>query len=423
MAAGGFEGDFGSGKVKLDFVPMGEAEVKRLAREIGEAVSSITTRWKNFFSSIKGAASAFANLGSVAAKALGMSGILGGIGKITDRLLNMVGLSTSSIGKIVGRLKEAAGLGAGGRDPATGRFRKAGAVRKFIKGVGAGIGGKGEGVAAGIGKTLGAVGKAAGMAAGAIATGGAALVASITAPIDIFKSLTDMIMGFVEAANPAAVEMFNLAMKDLSALIGKQLVPILQVATEIVKKFGSMLSELDVSELIGSFVEIFAAFADIFIEINRALNPVKQILINVLVVGLKALAWVVKQLAEAISWVVSKIPGVKKGKDITGMAARSIEMIGIEDIRSRAIAAAGKVGAGARPEERTAKSTGEAVSILRDIRDNTKDADPDPHRADQGMEKAKESGHTGVSPEMKTALALSPLVGFVPALLLAAFKK
>ena len=115
------------------------------------------------------------------------------------------------------------------------------------------LGGKVAG--AGLGAVAGAAGNAVtgggvargamgGAGAGASAGGAVAaglmmslegLSAVVTGSMQAFTGLSKAVMGMVGAYNPAMLEMFNMAMKDLMAVFGSGLQPILQAFTNVVR--------------------------------------------------------------------------------------------------------------------------------------------------------------------------------------------
>jgi hypothetical protein len=60
-------------------------------------------------------------------------------------------------------------------------------------------------------------------------------------PLEAIPGLIGQIRGAVETLNPAAMVAFDLAMRDLMAVFGEAFMPIVQVATSVVREFANTL--------------------------------------------------------------------------------------------------------------------------------------------------------------------------------------
>lgn len=147
---------------------------------------------------------------------------------------------------------------------------------------GAGVGavaGAAENAALGGGVARGAMGGAgAGAAAGGAVAAGVllsleALSTAITGSIQAFTGLSKAVMGMVGAYNPAMLELFNMAMKDLMAVFGSGLQPILQAFTNVVRYAADALLPI-IQKLAPVFEQLSVAVVSFFGPIVDAIAQV-----------------------------------------------------------------------------------------------------------------------------------------------------
>jgi hypothetical protein len=89
-------------------------------------------------------------------------------------------------------------------------------------------------------------GKALTMLTGTLKSAGVAGVAA-AASLGVFADLGKQIAGFVQLASPGTVQLFNRALEDSTALIGRAFTPILELLTEVIRAGADSL---------GGFVEV-----------------------------------------------------------------------------------------------------------------------------------------------------------------------
>lgn len=208
-------------------------------------------------------------------------------------LANVIRAGIQSAGRGAG-LTPASGLGGGGKgtSPAGGTANQE----------------SGPGLLGGLGNVLSAVTGPVGMAvAGFTAAAGAT-------------------MKFVEAANPGAVERFNIAMKDTVAVVGHALTPVLEILTGVVRLVGDVLASILPSA--EEMREILKPVSEALKELREDIKPLIPILRDQLYIGLKMFAEAVK-LAMIPMKVMYKLLGGLLGageelKSSVGAAARSI---------------------------------------------------------------------------------------------------
>lgn len=77
---------------------------------------------------------------------------------------------------------------------------------------------------------------------------------------------------FIGALNPSAVQVFDRALNDLSAVVGTALMPVFSVVTQAVKQFGNLLMPLA--------QELAPVFGQIASTVMQVLQPVMQVVVN-----------------------------------------------------------------------------------------------------------------------------------------------
>lgn len=161
-----------------------------------------------------------------------------------------------------------------------------------------------------------------GGAVGGIASGlGMALAAPI-AFAEVVSGVAGKIAGFVSAINPGLIQTLNLAFRDLNAVVGIALQPVMQAIVPIIKQFTNALFPL--AKMVGKVIsEVFEALqpgidalTDTFYVMSETLQPVIQLVgdaIKFLAPVFTFLANVVKQVYIAFGAMVAAIAGVIRG--------------------------------------------------------------------------------------------------------------
>ncbi len=104
-------------------------------------------------------------------------------------------------------------------------------------------------------------GAAVGAATGGMAAGAAALAAAPVAFLEMVQGLVGKIGSFVDAVNPGIMVQLDMATRDLTAVIGTALAPIMQAIVPIIKDLAS------------AFLPVARAVADAFGSIIQSLGP------------------------------------------------------------------------------------------------------------------------------------------------------
>lgn len=180
------------------------------------------------------------------------------------------------------------------------------------------------------GKSLGVLGSVTTMAVG-----------SITGTIGLFSQLIGFAGPFVQAFNPALVEQMNLAFKDLTAIIGMALEPVIGATVTIIRAFADKLAPVvqalipTVQLFADSMIELAGPIITILIEAFAALEPIILLVANTVQIWAEVLTWsmpliaaVIKEvvwwfskIVTTIQWVIGRIMSMIPG---TGDAGKKI---------------------------------------------------------------------------------------------------
>ncbi len=111
----------------------------------------------------------------------------------------------------------------------------------------------------------------------------AEIAAAAAATVQAMQQAFDTIKGFVEALSPATVQMFSMEMRNLQATIGQAFLPVIQIATQVVRDFADRLSPVMqqfapvlgelVSRIAGALMPVLGSL----VQIIQALLPALQI--------------------------------------------------------------------------------------------------------------------------------------------------
>lgn len=219
------------------------------------------------------------------------------------------------------------------------RLRRSGAARVFagaanvasgVAGVGGGVAGVlsgrqslGEGAArAGAGVAQAAEG------VGQVGTGAAKVLGDLAGAAQgaagAFMGFAGQVSGFVQAFSPATVELFQLAVRDLTAVIGSALQPVLAAMTGVVRQVSASL--LPVAEamapvfetLSGVMLKVLTPALDTLAAVVQSMVPVFEVLADVvdaltplLRIGQTLMAGWVQLFTDLISSLMPSKEGVK----------------------------------------------------------------------------------------------------------------
>jgi len=175
------------------------------------------------------------------------------------------------------------------------------------------------------------VGEGIGQAAGGIGTaaGGVVKMASdLKAAGDMaastFMGFAGQMSGFVQAFSPATVELFNLAIRDLTAVVGMALQPVMGAFTEVVKEVSSRLYPVAQAlapvfkTLAGVMLQVLTPALDTLASVIQSLVPVFEVFAQIikaltplLRIGQTLIAGWVELITSLISSMMPSKDGVK----------------------------------------------------------------------------------------------------------------
>jgi hypothetical protein len=171
----------------------------------------------------------------------------------------------------------------------------------------------------------GAIAKAGGVAvsaaAGGMAAGAAALAAAPVAFLEMVQGLAGKIGSFVDAVNPGIMVQLDMATRDLTAVIGTALAPIMQAIVPIIKDLASALLPVArlVAETFGRIIESLQpaidAITEIFFIAAATLMPIVEMvgdIFTTIAPIFTALAAVAKAIWLAFGSLVTALVGVMR---------------------------------------------------------------------------------------------------------------
>lgn len=128
-------------------------------------------------------------------------------------------------------------------------------------------------------------------------------------PVDSFNKLVGFAGSFVEAVNPALMQQLSMAFKDLQAIIGMGLQPIIAAAIPIVRAFADKLQPVmqalmpTFDKLAQSMIELSGPIITLVIEMFGALEPV----IETVSVSIQAFAGILTAVTPIIAAVFKEL--------------------------------------------------------------------------------------------------------------------
>ena len=164
-------------------------------------------------------------------------------------------------------------------------------------------------------------GAAASAAAGGMAAGAAALAAAPVAFLEMVQGLAGKIGSFVDAVNPGIMVQLDMATRDLTAVIGTALAPIMQAIVPIIKDLASALLPVArlVAETFGRIIESLQpaidAITEIFFIAAATLMPIVEMvgdIFTTIAPIFTALAAVAKAIWLAFGSLVTALVGIMR---------------------------------------------------------------------------------------------------------------
>ena len=247
------------------------------------------------------------------------------------------------------------------------------------------------------------------------------VVNATQAVIDFGKQISK----YVQLASPAHVVRFTAALDDMNAMIGRGLVPVMELVTKVIRNVADSMGALapiganiarglepfqralstiyewfgrlgnQLAKLAGPFGTAAAIVGEAFDAFMKALEPLGDLLIDLVggllteIIGTHgpleiATAYVVgftRALGDLTRWLADNVrrllalvgidlpndPGTKPGSSV-GAAARSAQIGSVESAIAKAMTSAYSLGTAANPAERTANATEELNKKAEQVR-------------------------------------------------------
>lgn len=197
-------------------------------------------------------------------------------------------------------------------DEAMGKVKAQGLIGAIAGGLASNRGAS-EATATRAGQVAGAAGGMAASAGMAIATGG---VSAVMGGLDIIQKFADMISEAVNAFDPSVMEMFNLAIKDALAVVGRALVPVFQILTPLVQMVGDYLATVMdemgpvIQEMVDSLKPLLDVMKSVLIAILPALIAFEKLIWGGIIIALKVLVESIMFVADNMMKIVGYMLGV-----------------------------------------------------------------------------------------------------------------
>ena len=150
----------------------------------------------------------------------------------------------------------------------------------------------------------------AGKSLGVLSTVGNLAVGAITGTVGAFNQITAFAGSFVQAFNPALMEQMNLVFKDLTAVIGMGLEPVIGAVIPIVRAFADRLVPVmqamipTVQLFADSMIELSGPIIEILIQAFAALEPIIVMAAGVVEMWAGVLTWAVPLISTVIKEIV-----------------------------------------------------------------------------------------------------------------------
>jgi hypothetical protein len=210
---------------------------------------------------------------------------------------------------------------------------------------------------------------------GAIAAGAMMAASAI-------KDLTLKMIDMAAAAAPGQYELFNQALNDTQAVIGRVFVPVLELATDAVRGFADFMT--NILPTTDQVREAFEPLREALDEVKAVMMEMAPFIRDVFAASLKALAVSIKVVVDQFRLALKTFDAMTFGffraynqfaepanKSSMGAAAGPARYMEVEDLGRQAALASFKLGTAGeksqkRPEERTADGIDRIVDFFVD---------------------------------------------------------
>ena len=162
-------------------------------------------------------------------------------------------------------------------------------------------------------------------------TVGKTLVGAMTDPIATFAKLSAVMIGFVSVVNPAAVDHFNRAIKDTTAVVGKSMIGALNIFTTVQREFADVLSPI-MRKLTSTIDSVAASMGGMFFGMIRLGGVAVTVLLPVFKAIGSAFSMffgIISALSEALAVIIGGFSGMFDGLDgaVQSMATAIVDIV------------------------------------------------------------------------------------------------
>jgi hypothetical protein len=184
-----------------------------------------------------------------------------------------------------------------------------------------------------------------------------------------FMAASETIKGFVQYANPASAERFNMALEDLYGVIGQSLEPVLEVATQVLRAFGDFIASIlpsadEMQKLMKELQPVIDEFRGQLSDLVPVIKLVATVVMKLAQVVIQVAAW----FANLIGATIGALGGSgAKLKSSVGAAYRGAHNVGIEDLGKQLRLSA--FGGGSAMQQ-VADNTAEIAENTRGLKDS-----------------------------------------------------
>ena len=162
-------------------------------------------------------------------------------------------------------------------------------------------------------------------------TVGKTLVGAMTDPIATFAKLSAVMIGFVSVVNPAAVDHFNRAIKDTTAVVGKSMIGALNIFTTVQREFADVLSPI-MRKLTSTIDSVATSMGGMFFGMIRLGGVAVTVLLPVFKAIGSAFSMffgIISALSEALAVIIGGFSGMFDGLDgaVQSMADAIVDIV------------------------------------------------------------------------------------------------
>lgn len=162
-------------------------------------------------------------------------------------------------------------------------------------------------------------------------TVGKTLVGAMTDPIATFAKLSAVMIGFVSVINPAAVDNFNRAIKDTTAVIGKSMIGALNIFTTVQREFADVLSPI-MRNLTSTITSVATSMGGMFFGMIRMGGVAVTVLMPIfkaIGAGFSMFFDIIGAVTESLAVIIGGFSGLFTGIDgaVSSLATAIVDIV------------------------------------------------------------------------------------------------